>query len=31
VAYLRVAGVRVGLIVNFNVSLLRHGIRRVVL
>jgi GxxExxY protein len=31
VSYLRVTGVRVGLLVNFNVPLLKHGIRRVVL
>ena len=31
VGYLRVAGLRAGLLVNFNVGLLRDGIRRVVL
>ena len=31
VSYLRAIGGRVGLIVNFNVALLKHGIRRVVL
>jgi GxxExxY protein len=31
VSYLRLASVRVGLIVNFNVDLLRYGIKRVVL
>jgi GxxExxY protein len=31
VSYLRVTGARVGLIVNFNVALLKQGIRRVVL
>jgi GxxExxY protein len=31
VSYLRATGTRVGLVVNFNVSLLKHGIRRVVL
>ena len=30
-AYLRSAKLRVGLILNFNVAILRHGIRRVVL
>ena len=30
VSYLRLTGVRVGLVVNFNVDHLRHGIRRVV-
>jgi GxxExxY protein len=29
--YLRVSGIRVGLILNFNSVVLRHGIRRVVL
>jgi GxxExxY protein len=29
--YLRVSGIRVGLILNFNNVVLRHGIRRVVL
>jgi len=29
--YLRVTGSRVGLLVNFNVALLKHGLRRVVL
>ena len=27
--YLRLSGLKVGLIMNFNVSVLRHGIRRV--
>jgi GxxExxY protein len=31
VSYLRLTGVRVGLVINFNVESLRHGIRRVVL
>ena len=31
VSYLRLTGSKVGLIVNFNVESLRHGIRRVVL
>jgi GxxExxY protein len=31
VSYLRLSGVRVGLLVNFNVAMLRHGIRRIVL
>jgi GxxExxY protein len=31
VSYLRLTGTRVGLLVNFNVPILRHGIRRVVL
>jgi GxxExxY protein len=31
ISYLRVTGVRVGLLVNFNVPILRQGIRRVVL
>jgi GxxExxY protein len=31
VSYLRLPGVRVGLVINFNVESLRHGIRRVVL
>ena len=31
ISYLRVTGARVGLIVNFNVPLLKQGIRRVVL
>ena len=31
VSYLRLTGARVGLVVNFNVESLRHGIRRVVL
>jgi GxxExxY protein len=31
VSYLRVTGARVGLIVNFNVPILKYGIRRVVL
>ena len=30
VSYLRLAGVRVGLLVNFNVPLLKQGIRRIV-
>lgn len=30
-SYLRVAGVRLGLLVNFNVSILKNGIRRVIL
>ena len=31
ISYLRVTGARVGLLVNFNVSVLKQGIRRVVL
>jgi len=31
VSYLRVTGVRVGLVVNFNVPMLKQGIRRVIL
>jgi GxxExxY protein len=31
VAYLRVTGARVGLIANFNVEVLKHGLRRVIL
>jgi GxxExxY protein len=31
VGYLRITGVRVGLLVNFNVQILKYGIRRVVL
>jgi GxxExxY protein len=31
VTYLRLTGAKVGLIVNFNVEFLRHGIRRVIL
>lgn len=31
ISYLRVAGLRVALLVNFNVPVLREGIRRVVL
>jgi GxxExxY protein len=31
VGYLRVTGLRVGLIANFNVEVLRYGLRRVVL
>jgi GxxExxY protein len=31
VSYLRASGARAGLIVNFNVPLLKNGIRRVVL
>jgi GxxExxY protein len=31
VSYLRITGLRLGLVVNFNVSLLRHGLRRVIL
>jgi hypothetical protein len=31
VSYLRATGSRVGLVINFNVVLLKHGIRRVVL
>lgn len=31
VTYLRLTGVRAGLLVNFNVEVLKHGIRRVVL
>jgi GxxExxY protein len=31
VSYLRVSGSKIGLVVNFNVPLLKHGIRRVVL
>lgn len=31
VSYLRAVGARAGLIVNFNVPLLKHGLRRVVL
>ena len=31
VAYLRVTGARVGLIANFNVEILRQGLRRVIL
>ena len=31
VSYLRITGARVGLLVNFNVSLLKDGIRRVIL
>jgi len=30
-SYLRVAGVRLGLLVNFNVPILKYGIRRVIL
>ena len=30
-SYVRVAGVRLGLLVNFNVSILKDGIRRVIL
>jgi GxxExxY protein len=30
-SYLHVAGVRLGLLVNFNVSILKYGIRRVIL
>jgi len=30
-SYLRVADVRLGLLVNFNVSILKNGIRRVIL
>jgi GxxExxY protein len=30
-SYLRVAGVRLGLLINFNVSILKNGIRRVIL
>jgi len=29
--YLRVTGVEVGLLLNFNTAVMRHGIRRVVL
>ena len=29
--YLRLSGIRVGLLINFNVPILRHGIRRVML
>jgi GxxExxY protein len=29
--YLRLAGIKVGLLINFNVAVLRHGIRRVLL
>jgi len=31
VSYLRLTGARAGLLVNFNVPLLKHGIRRIVL
>jgi GxxExxY protein len=31
VGYLRITGVRIGLLVNFNVQMLKYGIRRVVL
>jgi GxxExxY protein len=31
VTYMRLIGVRVGLLINFNVPVLRHGIRRVLL
>ena len=31
VSYLRLSGVRVGLLVNFNVAMLKQGIRRIVL
>jgi GxxExxY protein len=31
VGYLRLTGARIGFVVNFNVALLKHGIRRVVL
>ena len=31
VSYLRVTGAEIGLVINFNVPLLKHGIRRVVL
>jgi hypothetical protein len=31
VSYLRLTGTRVGLVVNFNVPVLKQGIRRVVL
>jgi GxxExxY protein len=30
-SYLRIAGVRLGLLVNFNVPILKYGIRRVIL
>jgi PD-(D/E)XK nuclease superfamily protein len=29
--YLRLSGIRVGLLINFNVPILRHGVRRVML
>lgn len=29
--YLRLSGIRVGLLINFNVPILRHGIRRILL
>jgi GxxExxY protein len=29
--YLRLSGIKVGLLINFNVAVLRHGIRRVLL
>ena len=31
VTYMRLIGVKVGLLINFNVPVLRHGIRRVLL
>jgi len=30
ISYLRLSGCRVGLLINFNVSLLKHGLRRIV-